>query len=203
MSSEEKASNPDPNDQSDSHVEPVEAELADSMPLEPLAEAPLAETVPDLNDQEPVDAFVVEGPLADANTDIAEGEKSQITNFFKESSVAGENGGVALAPGVGKIAIKPSTPPPLASHLQNLSANGGAVGALVLGVWCFLGSFITNWSIINGMLGLLLGAWGLTSRKKKWAWIGIVLCTIGILLCMAEFSELINKWMYEVDDTVG
>ena len=195
MSSEEKAPNRNPDDDSlDSGVEPVEAELVDSPPS--------AEPTGDLGSDEsevPVEAEVV-----------AQSDKAGITNYFKDLDASpdamSDSGGVAMAAAVGKMPAKSSSlasPPPLAKNLQNLSANGGAVGALVLGLWCFLGSFITNWSIINGILGLLLGAWGLTSQRKKTAWVGIALCTIGILLCLAEFSELINQWFYEVDDTVG
>ena len=196
MSSEEKAANQNPDDdQSDSNVEPVEAELADSPPLAD----PAVDLGPE-GSQGPDDSEVVVAERADG----AEGDKTGITRFFEDRD-AKPGSSVVMATAVGKMAVKPhlvATPPPLATNLQNLSANGGAVGALVLGIWCFMGSFITNWSIINGILGLLLGTWGLTSQRKKTAWIGIALCTIGILLCLAEFSELVNKWMYEVDDTI-
>ena len=196
MSSEEKASNPNQgDDQSNFDAEPVEAELADTTPL--------AEQAGDFRDDELIEATVVDAHTADQSANDSETEKSGITSFFKEHDGVPDMTSVAMASAAGKIPLKVGSPPPLASNLQNLSANGGAIGALVLGVWCFAGSFITNWSISNGMLGLLLGAWGLTSRRKKTAWIGIALCTIGILLCLAQFSELVNQWWYEVDDTVG
>ena len=196
MSSEEKASNPNQGDDpSNLDDEPVEAELADSTPL--------AEQAGDLRDDKPIEATAVPAQTADNATNDGGVEKSGITSFFQEHEGVPNMASVAMAGAAGKIPRKLSSPPPLATNLQNLSANGGAIGALVLGVWCFAGSFITNWSIINGILGLLLGTWGLTSRRKKTAWIGIALCTIGILLCLAEFSELVNKWWYEVDDTVG
>lgn len=189
MSSEEKASNPNPgNNRSESDVEPVEAQLADSTPL--------AEQAVNTGAEEPIEASV-------ADAEQAGPEKSQITQFFNDNQGTPQGASVAMAAAAGKISLEKFAPPPLAKNLQNLSANGGAVGALVLGIWCFLGSFITNWSILNGILGLLLGAWGLTSQRKRMAWVGIVLCTVGILLCLAEFSELINQWWYAVDDTVG
>lgn len=92
-------------------------------------------------------------------------------------------------------------PPRMAPNLENLSANGGAVGAFVLGLWCFLGSFVTSWSLINGVLGLPLGVWGLISRKKKTAWIGILLCLIGSALCILQVGEWINLYFNAVDET--
>jgi hypothetical protein len=91
--------------------------------------------------------------------------------------------------------------PPMAGSLENMSANGGAIGSLVLGVWCVAGSFITNWSIINGVIGLLMGFWGLTSRKQRTAWVGIALCVIGIFLSLIQVSELINTYLNAVDET--
>ena len=90
--------------------------------------------------------------------------------------------------------------PRVAGNLENMSANGGAIGSLVLGLWCVAGSFITNWSIINGVIGLLMGFWGLTSRKKKTAWIGIAFCVIGIFLSLIQVSELIGEYMQEVEE---
>ena len=89
---------------------------------------------------------------------------------------------------------------PLPGNLENLSAIGGAVGSLVLGLWCVAGSFITNWSIINGLIGLVMGFWGLTSRKKRTAWIGIALCIAGIFLSLIEVSELIGEYMSESEE---
>ena len=93
-----------------------------------------------------------------------------------------------------------TVPLPIASNMENMAANGGAIGALVLGIWCVLGSFITNWSIINGVLGLLMGFWGLASRKRRTAWIGIALCVLGILMSLVQVSELINTYLNAVDE---
>jgi len=196
MSSEEKASTPDQgDDQSNFDTEPAEVELAES--------APLAEQVGGLRDQEPVEATLADAYTPEEASNVAGAENSEITRFFEDHAGVADMASAAMTGAGGEIRIKLAPPPPLASNLQNLSANGGAIGALVLGLWCFAGSFITNWSILNGILGLLLGAWGLTSRRKKTAWVGIALCTIGIMLCLAQFSELINQWWYAVDDTVG
>jgi len=91
--------------------------------------------------------------------------------------------------------------PPTVGTLENMSANGGAIGALVLGLWCLAGSFVTNWSIINGVLGLMLGLWGLSSRKKKTAWLGIALCVIGSLLSLIQVSEIVSGYLTEVEES--
>ena len=92
-------------------------------------------------------------------------------------------------------------PSGLVEEVENIAANGGAVGALVLGIWSLIGSFITNWSMINGVLGLLLGVWGLTSRRKRLAWTGILLCVVSILLSMIQVNEFIQLYLNRVDES--
>ncbi len=79
---------------------------------------------------------------------------------------------------------------------DSLAANGGAVAAVVLGVWSILGSLFTSLSVINSLLGIMLGAWGLSSRKKVLAVFGIGLCVLGVLSCLLNvtsyFWELIT-----------
>ena len=73
---------------------------------------------------------------------------------------------------------------------DSLAANGGAVASATLGVWALLGSLLTSMSIINGLLGICLGLWGLTSRKKALATAGILLCVLGIMSCMFNVTYL-------------
>ena len=78
---------------------------------------------------------------------------------------------------------------PLASHqlppqFQNVAAKGGAVGALVLGFLAVFGAFVTQWSLFNAVVGLMLGFWGLSSTMSRTALVGIVLCGIGLTLCV-------------------
>ncbi len=86
------------------------------------------------------------------------------------------------------------TAPNISEDLQAIAAKGGAVGAVVLGVMAIAGSFITNWSIVNGLMGLALGLWGLTSRRRGLAWIGLILCLIGSVLAVASISDLVSDW---------
>ena len=78
---------------------------------------------------------------------------------------------------------------PLVSHqlppqFQNVAAKGGAVGALVLGCLAVFGAFVTQWSLFNAIIGVLLGMWGLSSNMSRTAVVGMILCVIGFMLCV-------------------
>ena len=72
----------------------------------------------------------------------------------------------------------------LPPQFQNVAAKGGAVGALVLGCLAVFGAFVTQWSLFNAVLGLMLGLWGLSSNMSRTAYLGILLCGIGLVLCI-------------------
>ncbi len=91
---------------------------------------------------------------------------------------------------------------PVAVELEGIAANGGAVGAVVLGIWAILGSFLTDWSMLNGILGGILGLWGLSSKRPRLAWIGIILCLIGGALSMAGISEMIEVYLRTRGETM-
>ncbi len=65
---------------------------------------------------------------------------------------------------------------------ENLPAQGGAWTALLLGAWSIVGAILTPWSIFNGVLGILFGLWGLTSRRRTLAMVGLLLSVIGVTL---------------------
>ncbi|WP_148618648.1 hypothetical protein [Mariniblastus fucicola] len=81
--------------------------------------------------------------------------------------------------------ISSKSPP---SPMAHLAAKGGAVGAIVLGVLSFAGSFITSYAILNSFMGLALGLWGLKSNHRKMAMVGILLCLISAFFCAVEIS---------------
>ena len=66
----------------------------------------------------------------------------------------------------------------------NLAARGGAVASVVLGVLSIIGSQVTSFSVINALLGLMLGFWGMYSNVR-WPLLGPILCLIGILACLS------------------
>lgn len=88
-----------------------------------------------------------------------------------------------------------SEAPPIPEDMDNVAAVGGAVSAVVLGVWAIIGSLISPWSIVNSFLGFVLGMWGMTSRRRRWAIIGIVLCAVGFLLSTFQINELVQEWL--------
>ena len=72
----------------------------------------------------------------------------------------------------------------LPPQFQNVAAKGGAVGALVLGCLAVFGAFVTQWSLFNAIIGVLLGMWGLSSNMSRTAVVGMILCVIGFMLCV-------------------
>jgi hypothetical protein len=65
---------------------------------------------------------------------------------------------------------------------QRFAEIGGAVASVVLGAWSIAGAFLTPWSIINSLMAILLGFWGLTSPRRNWAVLGILLAFLGLFI---------------------
>lgn len=74
--------------------------------------------------------------------------------------------------------------PPIPKQFQNMAADGGAVTALVLGVFALIGAFFSDLSAFNGILGLAFGGWGLTSNKRRTSILGGLLCCLAIAVCV-------------------
>ena len=77
----------------------------------------------------------------------------------------------------------------LPPQFQNISAKGGAVAAIVLGCLAIFGAFLTQWSLFNALVGLLLGLWGLKSNLHRTSMIGICFCLIGLALCFVLYAK--------------
>ncbi len=178
----------------ESAFEPVEASYADVSAVQPesieseIVESEIVES--EIVESEIVESEIVESEIVESGFVGSQPDSRKV--FYPDATNVIAVGGMS-----------PSmyAPPALAHNFENLAAKGGAVGALVLGVWCFAGSFVTNWSIINGLLGLAMGFWGLTSKHKKMAWIGIALCLIGMFLSLVQVSELVNMYLNARDET--
>ncbi len=91
-------------------------------------------------------------------------------------------------------------PREMPANFQNLAAVGGAVGALLLGIWSIFGATISPYASINAMVGILMGFWGITSPRKKMAIIGIVLCLIGLGLSVWEVNGIISNYLMQVEE---
>jgi hypothetical protein len=66
------------------------------------------------------------------------------------------------------------------------AAIGGAVGSLVLGLISIPGSLVTAFSMINALIGLGLGFWGMNSPRRRLAQIGRLLCLIAFLIAVLK-----------------
>ena len=106
------------------------------------------------------------------------------------------SGGRSQAIEVSEVFSRPSELPP---NFQNMAAIGGSVGALLLGIWSIVGATITPYSAINAVIGILMGCWGITSKRKKMAIIGMVLCLVGLGLSVSEINEIISNFFMQVD----
>ena len=91
-------------------------------------------------------------------------------------------------------------PREMPANFQNLAAVGGAVGALLLGIWSIFGATISPYASINAMIGILMGCWGITSSRKKMAIIGIVLCLIGLGLSVREINGAMSNYIMQVEE---
>jgi len=74
---------------------------------------------------------------------------------------------------------------PVSFNQRKLQTKGGAIGGVLLGTLSIVGAFLTGYSLINAVLGLMLSAWGLNSGAKKTAKIGLLLSAIGVGLSFA------------------
>ena len=145
--------------------------------------------MPDQQPENPVNSQPGEGQQS-------KGQPSDIGNAANSQPIQAELVQAELVePTLAPTAELVMAPPnyQLPAGYENLSATGGAVGALVLGIWSILGSLLTPYAAINSILGIMLGFWGITStRKKRLALIGIVLSGIGLAMSLFEVSRIIS-----------
>lgn len=86
--------------------------------------------------------------------------------------------------------VAPEANHELPPQFRNVAAKGGAVAAIVLGSLSVFGAFVTQWSLFNAFIGLLLGLWGLNSPLRKTSVAGICFCLLGLVLCFAMFRAV-------------
>ena len=166
---------------------------------------PQDESVSDLANESPLSGGSNVEVQSDLTAELI--ESSGAESMTSAEIIEGDEVTVAATPAdveTPRVAYRPklssADAPPVAVDLEGIAANGGSVGALVLGIWSILGSFLTYWSMINGILGLMLGVWGLASRKPRLAWIGILLSVVGCFMSMMEVGEIVSKyWNVETD----
>ncbi|MDX1944057.1 MAG: hypothetical protein SFU86_01520 [Pirellulaceae bacterium] len=83
----------------------------------------------------------------------------------------------------------PVMPPPKLPSLArpvpastNLAALGGTVATVVLGVFALALAWWRFEAAIVGLVGLVMGVWGLYSSRRGWALVGMLLCCLAIVL---------------------
>jgi len=89
----------------------------------------------------------------------------------------------------GSLLLPPQQPPefgkPVAARRKPTPAHsqaswGGAIAAIVLGVFGVIIAPFQFEGAIVGMLGLVMGIWGLYSERRGWALFGLILCCLAI-----------------------
>lgn len=68
------------------------------------------------------------------------------------------------------------------SHRQSLIAMGGTVTSLILGVFGLTLAVFRFEGAVIALIGLLMGVWGLYSRRRNWALLAMLLCAAAITL---------------------
>ena len=92
--------------------------------------------------------------------------------------------GLPLAPPPNPLITPPKLPSlrrPV-SPATNVAAVGGMVATIVLGVFALLLSWWRFEAAVVGLLGLVMGVWGLYSPRRGWALLGMLLCCLAIVL---------------------
>lgn len=82
-------------------------------------------------------------------------------------------------------ASRPQSPlSPRPTHYpRHTAATGGALGAVVLGIFSIAGAFFTALgAVVTALLGIAMGVWGLYSQWRGVAMFGLVLCCIAMIL---------------------
>ncbi len=78
---------------------------------------------------------------------------------------------------------------------QAYASNGGAIAALVLGVFGLVLAPLRFEGAIVGAVGLTMGIWGLYSQRRGWALAGLILCCLAIAIGMYTGVFWLFKYM--------
>jgi hypothetical protein len=78
---------------------------------------------------------------------------------------------------------------------QAHASNGGAIAALVLGVFGLVLAPLRFEGAIVGAVGLTMGIWGLYSQRRGWALAGLILCCLAIAIGMYTGVFWLFKYM--------
>jgi hypothetical protein len=74
----------------------------------------------------------------------------------------------------------PTPAPRRMPQRPNFAAQGGAYGAIVLGVFALVLAPFRWEGAIVALVGLVMGIWGVYSPRRSWALVGMLLCTVAL-----------------------
>jgi len=75
---------------------------------------------------------------------------------------------------------RPSTGDVIDARRASMMAMGGTVTSIVLGVFAAVFAIIWPPAAAIAVLGLAMGVWGLSSQRRNWALVGMLLCCLAI-----------------------
>lgn len=164
--------------------------------FEPLVVAELADAPAAAVPTEPV---AVASPATAVNpSEPAVGAEAPVLEFGPNGSLLRR--GSPFTPGALLMPPKPmptlgaTTRPKPPSLQQAYASNGGAIAALVLGIFGVILSPLRFEGAIVGMVGLVMGLWGLYSQRRGWALAGLILCCLAIAIGMYTGAV----WLFKV-----
>ena len=161
----------------------------DSAELPPVRRPPLAASAAmpdsheaDVSPTEPDRKFpenrIAESGYPDSN--FGSTAPIQVGSPFREGSQHSPDTGSARLAGGG--VAQPAFPARKTQYPRNLTAQGGAVASLSLGLISLVGVSLSVWgswsplgAIVTSVLGILMGAWGAFSQFRRAAIVGLVL----------------------------
>lgn len=121
--------------------------------------------------------------------------------------------GAMMAPVSSQPSAKPlpgnrPKPPATQQLIRDHAAVAGAVGSLVLGIFGLSVAWMADPTAVIGaalmaLLGLVMGMWGLYSRRRGWALFGMLLCVGAISLASYSGAMLIYEAQLEAREMEG
>jgi hypothetical protein len=134
-------------------------------------------------------ALAAAGAMSSATSEASSAEPLEARVL--DDSASGVAAAMIDPPRTLPVSASPPPPHPLATPLPtyvprrspqrpNFAAQGGAYGAIVLGVFALvLAPFRWEASIV-AFVGILMGIWGVYSPRRNWALVGMLLCTVAL-----------------------
>lgn len=135
---------------------------------------------------EVVDAEVVDAEVFD--TEVVGNNALESEDVEADAEIVGDDGSLGTAEAIG--AGSPGADAVNGAEsvaesafdlsVQRLSAKGGAVGSVLLSLFGLAGLMISPYSVVNVLMAILFGLWGLQSPLRLIAKLGLGLAALGL-----------------------